>query len=129
MYEDLIEPLIAAFLSDPKEVAFARALTRKHHALLLLGTFHGWYLLRPDGRVAFVADVHPDGIDRDEVPEPERLLALSHAASKWPELAALLPKRDVEPDCKACEGRGAWVIARHRRVCADCYGLGWIPEL
>jgi hypothetical protein len=53
-----------------------------------------------------------------------RALAITRAARKFPELAALRPSRPQDAvTCRQCDGAG---LVLGQLDCGTCYGLGWI---
>ena len=127
----VIGELIEQQLHDPDERPFVRDLIREHDALLLFGSFSGWHLLRRDGSVVFVPD-GPDDPARLEPDERWTLVALVRGVRRWPRLAPLLPQRELEPNCPACEGRGHLEFSADvapEVICGTCAGLGWVADV
>jgi hypothetical protein len=126
---DSIENRIQEFLSDPDpRLEWMKPAVRTHIFLPLYLGWVGAIGLRPDG--SFVRWDHED--DREAVkplsdPYWERV-AVSHAAKKYSELAALLPERPSHAkDCDSCKGTGE--IEGTAQIICVCGGLGWIiPE-
>ena len=64
--------------------------------------------------------------------QPElRFAALGVALRRYPELAALAPRREAtDPECPTCKGRGyAADLPPHLRylILCECGGMGWLP--
>lgn len=110
--------------SDPK-LDWVRPAVRKHRFLLL---YLGWVAaigVRPDGSfVRWDHEEDPEVVKPLVDPYWERM-ALCAGAKKYPELAALIPKRPPHAStCESCEGTGEIPGAPPEIMCS-CGGLGW----
>jgi len=90
--------------------------------LPVYATMGGILVIRPDGTVVWMLD--DSGTVEEVREEGWRLVALTHAVQKYPELKSLAPVRPAgATECKACGGRG-WVLLESV-VCGDCSSTGW----
>lgn len=117
--ETQIRRRLAEYLSNP--AAEFQDLARRYDALPVYSDVGGTIFLTPSSKVLCLPT---DSVDLQEEHSPEwRLVALVHAAEKFPELQPLLPVRpDNTPACAACSGCGS--VAGGLR-CGACLGLGW----
>jgi hypothetical protein len=70
-----------------------------------------------------------------EAPQPlsnhrHRHIVLAQTAKTYPELAHLLPQRQLgDPDCPSCGGTGVAKVGErvYPQFICECGGLGWFP--
>jgi hypothetical protein len=110
----------------PEKLEWLVPQVARHGALPL---YVGWietFGIRPDGELVRWSN---DGEFEGTLPieEPSwALLALVRGASRYPELRPLLPVRG--PDAPDCRCRAIPMCASGEVGCAECGGLGWLPD-
>lgn len=85
-----------------------------------------WFLL-PSGEVVIVGeDFDAPEVDSRYSDRLHALRAISGASRLYPELAVLLPAREVgAADCE-CVAHPQ-IFGAGRVICPDCGGVGWLP--
>ena len=119
-----IAQLIAEYLSGP-EGAVSHDQVRRANALPVYNDIGGSLLITPE---AEILALRHEGADRaqPEVDPRWRQVAFARAAERFPQLAALLPRRPPDAmDCPRCGAEGVVQAGTAFITCAECSGLGW----
>ena len=122
--------VIAAYVAaarerdDPEHEA-VREIAERHGALMLYAGWTGWLAIRPTGELLYIDDQRRDFT---EPVEPMWItVALLKGTRKFPELAALLPRRSqTSVDCSLCKGTGAPIPQLPKIGCGVCGGIGFV---
>ena len=120
-----IQAHINEYLSGPDSHGLSEVV-RRINALPLYLDIGGALLISPNGKLF---EVSSDASEPKRVSETAAwgLTALVVGSEKYPELKALLPRREATAlDCVVCDGTGKIVGGESvQLVCGDCSGLGW----
>lgn len=123
------ESIISRLIHErPPEDAWTRQQADRVGALFVGWDLWSCWFLRPTGEVVLVNEELMVAADVSVTDPGDRLRALVWAATKYPELAALLPLR--EPDAPECPWTANPRFHDANEVrCPICFGLGWVPQL
>lgn len=104
-----------------KDPGASRSVAVATGALPVYGDIGGDLVIRDDGEILRFDPENAVTVREDDL--RWRLVALSFAAERFPELAALRPVRSAESRvCSVCRGTGRF---EGRARCGTCLGLGW----
>jgi hypothetical protein len=105
-----------------------RELARRQGLWPVTNSFESVYAVTRDGQV--VASNYDDFRERIPIEDlRERNWLLHEAATRYPELAHLEPRRGPrDPDCTDCRGTGRHPdVPKGSNIVCYCGGLGWLP--
>lgn len=120
----VIEQLIAEYLSGP-EGPVSHDQVRRAHALPVYSDMGGCLLITPEAEILALRHEGPDRA-QPEVDPRWRRVAFTRAAERFPQLAALRPKRPSDGvDCPRCGAEGVVQAGSAFIDCGECFGLGW----